>query len=181
MWRRPYSCAELALGYGRAGGDSQRQGKKVSRGFFNAAAVPADAVSHRRRGKRGARIEQRREDRTHVSKHQSREGDGCGVSGLLPPSRWHLGKNRAGRRERRGGNTLSGINGGWKGGKRKLGRRGDAGGFEGVLRKSAQVQGLGREQGNSSWVRTAFAHLLQGHERHRPRRGDTEDLRGRRL
>ena len=34
-----------------------------------------------------------------MSKHQSREGDGRGVSGLLPPSRWHLGKNRAGRRE----------------------------------------------------------------------------------
>ena len=42
-----------------------------------------------------------------------------------------------------------------------LGRRGgDAGGFEGLLRKYAQVQGLGREQGNSSWVRTTFAHLL---------------------
>ena len=61
-------------------------------------ALPADAVSHHRRGKRGARIEQRREDRTHVSKHQSRKGDGRGVSGLLPPSRWHLGKYRAGRR-----------------------------------------------------------------------------------
>ena len=34
-----------------------------------------------------------------MSKHQSREGDGRGVSGLLPPLRWHLGKNRAGRRE----------------------------------------------------------------------------------
>ena len=67
--------------------------------FFNAAALPADAVSHHRRGKRGARIEQRKEDRTHVSKHQGREGDGRGVSGLLPPSRWHLGKNRDGRRE----------------------------------------------------------------------------------
>ena len=48
--------------------------------FFNAAALPADAASHHRRGKRGARIEQRREDRTHVSKHQSREGDGRGVT-----------------------------------------------------------------------------------------------------
>ena len=34
-----------------------------------------------------------------MSKHQSRGGDGRGVSGLLPPSRWHLGKNRVGRRE----------------------------------------------------------------------------------
>ena len=61
--------------------------------------MPADTVSHHRRGKRGACIEQRREDRTHVSKHQSREGDGRGVSGLLPPSRRHLGKNRDGRIE----------------------------------------------------------------------------------
>ena len=56
-------------------------------------------MSHHRRGKHDARIEQRREDQTHVSKNQSREGDGRGVSGLLPPSRLHLGKNRAGRRE----------------------------------------------------------------------------------
>ena len=34
-----------------------------------------------------------------MSKHQSRKGDGSGVSGLVPPSRWLLGKNRAGRRE----------------------------------------------------------------------------------
>ena len=67
--------------------------------FVNAAALPAGEVSRHRRGKRGARIEQRNEDRIHVSKHQSREGDGRGVSGLLPLSRWHLGKNRAGRRE----------------------------------------------------------------------------------
>ena len=67
--------------------------------FFYAAVLPADAVSHHRRGKRGARIEQRRGDRTHVSYHLGREGDGRGVSGLLTPSRWHLGKNRAGRRE----------------------------------------------------------------------------------
>ena len=73
--------------------------KKFLSDFFNAVVLPADAVSHHRRGKRGVRIEQRREDRTHVSKHQSREGYGRGVSGLLPPSRWHLGKNRAGRRE----------------------------------------------------------------------------------
>ena len=70
--------------------------KKIPAEFFIAAALPADAVSHHRRGKRGARIEQRREDRTHVSKHQIRERDGRGVSGLLPHSRWHLGKNRAG-------------------------------------------------------------------------------------
>ena len=75
------------------------KGKKFLAGFFNAVALPADAVSHHRRGKRGACIEQRREDRIHVSKRQSREGDGRGVSGLLPPSRWYLGKNRAGRRE----------------------------------------------------------------------------------
>ena len=131
--------------------------------FLNAAALPADAVSHHRRGKRGARIEQRREDRTHVSKHQSREGDGRHVSGLLPPSRWHLGKIRAGLGEgrRRGGNTPSSKNGGWKGRNRMLGKRGgDVGGFEGQLRKYEQVQGLGREQGNSSWVPTTFAHLL---------------------
>ena len=73
--------------------------KKFLADCFNAAALPADAVWHHRRGKRGARIEQRRQDRTHVNKHQSREGDGRGVSGLLPPSCWHLGKNRAGRRE----------------------------------------------------------------------------------
>ena len=109
MWRRPYSCAELALGYGRAGGDSQRQGKKFLADFFNAAALPADAVSYHRLGKRGARIEQRREDRTHVSEHQSREGNGRGVSGLLPPSRWHLSKNRAGRRE-----TEMGKYSGWE-------------------------------------------------------------------
>ena len=71
--------------------------KKILADLFNAAALPADAVPHHRRGTRGARIEQRREDRTHVSKHQIREGDECGVSGLLPPSRWHLGKKRAGR------------------------------------------------------------------------------------
>ena len=73
--------------------------KKFLAEAFNAAALPADAVSHHRRGKHGARIEQKREDRTHVSKHQRREGDGLGGSGLLPPSRWHLGNNRAGRRE----------------------------------------------------------------------------------
>ena len=77
--------------------------KKFLGDFFNAAALPADAVSHHRRGKRGARTEQRREDRTQVSKHQSREGDGRGVSGLLPPSRWHLGKNRVWRRETKRG------------------------------------------------------------------------------
>ena len=92
--------------------------------FFNAAALPADAVSHHRRGKRRARIQQRREDRTHARKHQSREGYGRGVSGLLPPSRWHLGKNRAGRRETERENTLFGKNGGCKGGNRMLGRRG---------------------------------------------------------
>ena len=88
MWRRPYSCAELALGHGRAGGDSQRQGKKFLADCFYAAALPADAVSHHRREKHAARIEQRREDRTHVSKHQSREGDGRRMSGLLPSSHW---------------------------------------------------------------------------------------------
>ena len=67
--------------------------------IFNRAASPADAVSHHRRGKRGARIEQGIEDRAHVSNHQSLEGDGRGVSGLLAPLRWNSGKNRAGRRE----------------------------------------------------------------------------------
>ena len=67
--------------------------------FGNAAALPADAVSHNRRGKSGARIEKRRQDRTHMSEHQSREGDGRSVSGLLPPSRWQIGKNRGKRRE----------------------------------------------------------------------------------
>ena len=78
---------------------SSDKAKKIVAEFFNAAALPADAVSHHRRGKHGVRIEQRREDRTHVSKQQSREGDGRGVSGLLPPSRWHLGKNRDGPRK----------------------------------------------------------------------------------
>ena len=78
---------------------ASEKAKKVVADFFNAAALPADAVSHHRRGKHGARIEQRRDDRTHVSKHQSREGDGRGVSELLAASRWHLGRNRAGRRE----------------------------------------------------------------------------------
>ena len=67
--------------------------------FVNAAALPTDAVSRHRRGKREVRIEHRKEDRSHASKHQSREGGGRGVSGLLPPSRRHLGNNRAGRRE----------------------------------------------------------------------------------
>ena len=71
--------------------------------FFKAAALPADAVSHHRRGKRGARVEQRREDRTHVSKHQSRDRDGRGVPRRQPPSRWHLGDNRTGRREKERG------------------------------------------------------------------------------
>ena len=77
--------------------------KNILADFFNAADLPADALSRHHRGKRGARVEQRREDRTHVSKHQSREEDGRGVSGLLPPSRWHLGKNQAGRREAKRG------------------------------------------------------------------------------
>ena len=78
--------------------------------FFTAAALPADAVSHHRRRMREARIEQRREDRTHVSKHQSREGDGRGVSGLLPPSRCTQARSGLGEGRRRGGNTLSGKN-----------------------------------------------------------------------
>ena len=67
--------------------------------LFYAAALPGGAVSHHHRGKHGARIEQRREDRSHVSKHQSREGDERGMAGRLPPSRWHVGNNRAGRKE----------------------------------------------------------------------------------
>ena len=109
--------------------------KKFLAELFNAAALLADRVSHHRRGKRGARTEQRREDRTHVSKHQSREGDGRGVSGLLPPSRWPLGKSRAGRRETKRGKHSVWQNGGWKVGNRTPGRRGgDVGGFEGLLR-----------------------------------------------
>ena len=82
--------------------------------------MPADAVSHHRRGKRGARIEQRREDRTHVSKHKNPEGDGRGVSRLLPPSRWHVGKARAGRRK-----TERGKSSVWE--KRRVeGRKSDA-------------------------------------------------------
>ena len=42
-----------------------------------------------------------------------------------------------------------------------LGRRGgDAGGSEGLLRQFENMQEIGREQGNSSWVRTTFARLL---------------------
>ena len=88
MWRRPYSCAELALGYGRAGGDSQRQGKNVPRGLLLRSSLACGRSVASPPRKRAARIEQRREDRTHVSKHQSREGDGRGVSGLLPSSHW---------------------------------------------------------------------------------------------
>ena len=44
-------------------------------------------------------MKKRRKDRTPVSRHQSREGDGRGVSVLLAPSRWPIGMNRAGRRE----------------------------------------------------------------------------------
>ena len=50
----------------------------------------------------------------------------------------HVGtwaKTGLGEGRRRGGNTRSGKNREWKGGNRMLGRRGDAGGFEGVLRK----------------------------------------------
>ena len=43
--------------------------KKFLADCFNAAALPADAMLHHRRGTRGGRIAQRREDRTHVSKH----------------------------------------------------------------------------------------------------------------
>ena len=52
---------------------SSDKAKKILAEFFNAAALPANAVSHHHRGKHGARIEQRREDRTHVSNHQSRK------------------------------------------------------------------------------------------------------------
>ena len=70
--------------------------------FFNAAVLPAVAVSYHRRGKRGTRSERRREARTHVSKHPIRRhlgGDGRrGALGLLPPARWNLGTNRAGQK-----------------------------------------------------------------------------------
>ena len=85
------------------------------------------------------------------------------MSGLLPPSCWQqepgwakgdgegeplcLGKTEVGFAFFKVAKS--------QGGNRMLGRRGGhAGGFEGLLRKYAQVQGLGREQGNSSWVRT---------------------------
>ena len=125
-----------------------------------------------------------REDGTEPARVSTKvlDGDGRGVSGLLPPSRWHLGKNQGERREKEIRKYSVWENEGWRGGNQMLGRRGgDAGGFEGLIRKLAQLQGLGREQGNSSWVRTTFVHLLPGHERHRPCRGDTEDWRGRRL
>ena len=85
-----------------------------------------------------------------MSKHQSWEGDGRGVSGLLPPSRWHLGENRARRRE-----TERGEYSVWE--KRRVeGRKSDARKkrrrrrrIRRLLRKFAQVQGLRRAQGNS--------------------------------
>ena len=73
--------------------------KKILADYFYTAALPADAVSHHRRGKHGARIEQRGENQTYVDNHHRREGHGRGISELLPLSRWHLGKNRAVRRE----------------------------------------------------------------------------------
>ena len=135
--------------------------KKFLADFFYAAALPADAVSHHHLGKRGARIEQRRKGQTHVGKHQSRGGDGRGVSGLLPPSRWHLGKNWDGRRE-----TENGKYSVWE--KRRVeGRKSDARKKRRRrrrFRRAAQKIRTGARArsraGNSSWVRTTFAHLL---------------------
>ena len=117
MCRRPYSCANLALGHGRAGGESQQQGKKSYRDVLvNTTALPANAVSHHRRGKRETRIEHRRGDQINVNMHERQGRDGRGVSGLLPPSRLHIGKNRFGRRE-----TEEGEYSVWD--KRRVGRR----------------------------------------------------------
>ena len=73
--------------------------QKILAEFLDPGAFRADAVSHHRRRKRGVCIEQKTRGSNHVSKNQSRERDGRGVSGLLPPSGWHLCKNRAGRRK----------------------------------------------------------------------------------
>ena len=68
-------------------------------------------------------------------------------------ARTGLGEGR-----RRGGNTLSGKT---EGGREEIGGSEEEEETQGrLLRKFAQLQGLGREQGNSSWVRTTFAHLL---------------------
>ena len=58
--------------------------KKFLADFFDAAALPADAVSHHRCGKRGVRIEQRREDRTHVSSTKVEKGMGVGCRDCCP-------------------------------------------------------------------------------------------------
>ena len=135
------------------------EARKFLPAFFNAATLPADAVSHHRREKHGARIEQGRQDRTHVSKYQSRERDGRGASTLLPPSRWHLGKTGLGKGGRRAGNFCLGkTEGGMEeiGGSQKEGRR--------KIRKAAheiRTDARARSRaGKLSWVRTTFAHFL---------------------
>ena len=65
------------LGYGRARGDSQRQGENVRRGIIltQQVCLRKDAVSRHRRGKAwGSSREQRRDDQTHVTKHQTKSG-----------------------------------------------------------------------------------------------------------
>ena len=161
MLRRAYSVAELVLGYGRAGGESQRQGKKVPRGIFLRSSLDCghSVASPPRKGWGLYRIEKRGSSPTWVITNVGKEMDvacrDCCPLHVAPQARTGLGEGR-----RTEGNTLFGKNGGWKGVNRTLGRRGDAGDFEGLLRNYEQMQGLGRERGNSSWVRTTFAHLL---------------------
>ena len=119
----------------------------------------------------------------HVSEHQSREEGRRAVSELMPPSRWHLGNNLAGRREteREKHSVCEKRGDEWsKSGARKNGmrlRRIP----KGYSKKSYGCKGVGREQGKSSWERITFAHFLSIHERHSLRRGDTEDVRERTL
>ena len=53
MWRRPYSCAELALGMAGPVLTARDQAKKYLAEYFNAAALLADAVSLHRLGSVG--------------------------------------------------------------------------------------------------------------------------------
>ena len=63
------------------------------------------------------------------------------MSGLLPPSCWHSSKNGAGRREAERGKYSVWENRGWKGGNRRLGRRGgDAGEAAQKIRTAARAR-----------------------------------------
>ena len=158
---RPHLCAELALGRGRDGGESQRQDEQISGDvLFNAAALPADVLSHHGHRKCGTRIEHRREDKVYVSKHSRRDGEGRGVSGLLPSSRWHIGKHRPGRRETEGGEFSFRV-------KRRV---------EWRISDTRKV----RRRRRFRWTAQKNARV-QEHELHRPRQGDAEDLRKHRL